>query len=99
MTFRLSDDERDELRDSARRLLVDRSGSEQVRSLLASDVGYDTELWSAALAVERNDIQIQVRLITGADASGQTFMMMTLETSLSPKGQMKSLLESATWKP
>lgn len=57
------------------------------------------ELWSAALAVERNDIQIQVRLITGADASGQTFMMMTLETSLSPKGQMKSLLESATWKP
>ena len=57
------------------------------------------KLWTATLTVERNNIQIHVRLITGDDASGKTFMMMTLETSLSPKGQMKSLLESATWKP
>lgn len=56
------------------------------------------KLHTATLTVERNSIQIHVRLITGADSSGQTFMMMALETSLSPKGQMKTLLESATWK-
>ena len=56
------------------------------------------KLFSATLSVERNNIQIHVRLITGADASGQTFMMMALETSLSPKGQMQKVLETATWK-
>lgn len=56
------------------------------------------KLWAATLTVERNNIQIHVRLITGDDASGKTFMMMTLETSLSPKGQMDKVLETATWK-
>ncbi len=41
----LSDDERQELRESARRLLTDRSSSERVRALLGHEIGHDPALW------------------------------------------------------
>lgn len=44
---RLSDDERIELRDTARRLLTERSDSVAVRALFDDDVGYDPTLWSS----------------------------------------------------
>lgn len=47
MTFQLSEEERSELRDAARRLLVDRSTSLHVRQLLDDEAGYDTALWSS----------------------------------------------------
>lgn len=43
----LSDDERSELRDTARRLLADRSSTERVRGLLDDPVGYDRGLWQS----------------------------------------------------
>jgi alkylation response protein AidB-like acyl-CoA dehydrogenase len=43
----LSDSERDEFRDSARRLLTDRSSSRHVRAVLDDDVGFDRSLWSS----------------------------------------------------
>ncbi len=43
----LSDAERDEFRDSARRLLADRSASGQVRALLDDETGFDRSLWSS----------------------------------------------------
>ncbi|MGD9703739.1 MAG: acyl-CoA dehydrogenase family protein [Acidimicrobiia bacterium] len=43
----LSDDERIELRDAARRLLVDRSSSGRVRELLDDPDGFDRSLWSS----------------------------------------------------
>jgi alkylation response protein AidB-like acyl-CoA dehydrogenase len=43
----LSDDERTELRETARRLLLDRSSSLQVRALLDDARGYDAELWAS----------------------------------------------------
>jgi alkylation response protein AidB-like acyl-CoA dehydrogenase len=43
----LSEDERAELRDSARRLLADRSSSERVRALLDDGTGHDPALWAA----------------------------------------------------
>jgi len=42
----LADDERDELRTTARRLLGERSSSTQVRAFLDDPVGFDRELWS-----------------------------------------------------
>ena len=42
----LSDQERDELRDSARRLLTDRSSSSAVRALLDDPTGFDRALWA-----------------------------------------------------
>jgi alkylation response protein AidB-like acyl-CoA dehydrogenase len=45
--FRLSDDERIELRDTARRLLSERSSSLLVRSLLDDPAGYDSGLWAS----------------------------------------------------
>jgi alkylation response protein AidB-like acyl-CoA dehydrogenase len=45
--FQLSDDERSELRETARRLLLDRSSSLQVRQLLDDAIGYDQALWSS----------------------------------------------------
>jgi alkylation response protein AidB-like acyl-CoA dehydrogenase len=42
----LSDDERAELRESARRLLADRSSSARVRALADDETGHDPELWA-----------------------------------------------------
>jgi alkylation response protein AidB-like acyl-CoA dehydrogenase len=43
----LSDDERTELRDTARRLLADRASSVRVRALLDDERGHDPELWGS----------------------------------------------------
>ena len=45
--FHMSDEERAELRDTARRLLGERSSSPQVRGLLDDATGYDQSLWAS----------------------------------------------------
>ena len=45
--FQMSDEERAELRDTARRLLGERSSSPQVRRLLDDTTGYDQSLWAS----------------------------------------------------
>jgi alkylation response protein AidB-like acyl-CoA dehydrogenase len=45
--MQLSDDERSELRDTARRLLADRSSTELVRRLLDDPTGFDRGLWQS----------------------------------------------------
>jgi alkylation response protein AidB-like acyl-CoA dehydrogenase len=47
MMYVLSDEERAELRETARRLLADRSSTLKVRALLDDESGYDRALWSS----------------------------------------------------
>ena len=57
----LTHDERDELRSTARRLLDERSSSEQVRAAIAGDLGFDRDLWDQVVELGWTTIHVDER--------------------------------------
>jgi alkylation response protein AidB-like acyl-CoA dehydrogenase len=94
--FQLSDDERSELRETARRLLLDRSSSSQVRQLLDDAIGYDQALWSSIADLGWPAIHIPDEYGgTGASYADLAVILHELGRQLTPSPMLASAVVGA----
>src|SRR5262245_14001759 len=92
----LSDDERTELRDTARRLLVDRSSSLRVRDLLGDDGGHDPALWRSMGELGWQAIPIPEEFGgVGAQSSDFAVILHELGRQLTPSPMLASVVVGA----